>query len=570
MMKKTGIYIRLTRGEIEEYEFNKSIKAMRENLTSYCDTHHLTAPEIYCEKKFVNADDLTGRKEWARLVGDIKKGEVDALVVRHLDRLFRGVGMQLEIKDLLTKYNVELHTLNGKQDIKSAAGEFMMNIMSSVAQMEKRRDGERIWYVVRQKYLDGEYKGGVPPYGHISQKRYKRELTKKGIDKRKAAEKACLKYPDPLYWYVDDVEAKTIKLISNLYIKKNMGSHRIAVYLNDNGYRQRSGKLWRREIIITILLDPAVIGYTNFNEVAYQNKVRTKRTPKHLQEMKKAVNIDPILDKRKWDMAFDIYKKKTLKNRNNIASPKTKINFLLSNIIICGKCGTCIVSSNKSYKNQPFGYYQCRHRKLFGSTQSGCDFPIYPYKPVEEAVIGYLSKTFSNPLLIEKCIQKAYDKIPKSQKNRINEIKSKVNEIATFKNKKQDYFNYFDDASSDTKRDMLKRVEGFNVKIIAAEKELEELKRDKPIEKDVNITKKEASKYFGQLNELLNGKSEQLKELINILHVKHNFTIQGISKNTLISEIHFSVPGLTLNTTLKLNNNKSACCDTPFRRLPAQ
>ena len=75
---------------------------------------------------------------------------------------------------------------------------------------------------------EGHFKGGSAPYGY--------DLVKSGrINKRK----------HELYeLHINEREAAVVRIIFDKYVHEGYGPQHIATYLNDNGYRARSGKSW--------------------------------------------------------------------------------------------------------------------------------------------------------------------------------------------------------------------------------------------------------------------------------------------------------------------------------------
>lgn len=102
-----------------------------------------------------------GNKLWAEL----RRG--DALVGLALDRLFRdALDTELTARRL-SERQVSLHVLeilNG-EDLCDGIGEFFRQIMAAVAQLERRKIGERIRGTKRRQKEAGEYLGGPPPFG---------------------------------------------------------------------------------------------------------------------------------------------------------------------------------------------------------------------------------------------------------------------------------------------------------------------------------------------------------------------------------------------------------------------
>lgn len=69
------------------------------------------------------------------LVGDIKQGNIDVVIVCTLDRLSRNVGDIYDFIDLTQEYNVDLVSLTENLDTTSPVGRAMLGVMAVFAQL---------------------------------------------------------------------------------------------------------------------------------------------------------------------------------------------------------------------------------------------------------------------------------------------------------------------------------------------------------------------------------------------------------------------------------------------------
>jgi site-specific DNA recombinase len=79
----------------------------------------------------------------ARLLGLVKAGAVQVVVVSKLDRLTRSVGDLDKLMKLFERRGVALVSLQESLDATTATGRFMMNLLASVSQWEREVIGER-------------------------------------------------------------------------------------------------------------------------------------------------------------------------------------------------------------------------------------------------------------------------------------------------------------------------------------------------------------------------------------------------------------------------------------------
>ena len=83
---------------------------------------------------------------------------------------------------------------------------------------------------------DGGFKGGLAPYGY--------DLVKSGrFHKRKH---------EVFELAVNEAEAAVVRIIFDKYVHEGFGAQRIATYLNNLGYRARTGKMWHHAAVRSV------------------------------------------------------------------------------------------------------------------------------------------------------------------------------------------------------------------------------------------------------------------------------------------------------------------------------
>ncbi len=97
---------------------------------------------------------------------------------------------------------------------------------------------------------EGHYKGGNAPYGY--------DLVKSGrINKRKH---------EVYDLAVNEAEANLVRIIFDKYVHEGYGAQRIATYLNNQGYRARTGKKWHHASIRGIICNLTYTGVLRSGE----------------------------------------------------------------------------------------------------------------------------------------------------------------------------------------------------------------------------------------------------------------------------------------------------------------
>ena len=171
---------------------------------------------------------------------------------------------------------------------------------------------------------EGHYKGGSPAYGY--------DLVKSGRFNKRKHELYDLK--------INETEAAVVRIIFNKYTNEGYGTWRIANFLNDNGYRTRSGKPWHQASIRGILSNLTYTGVLRSGDA---------RSPL-LPELQ-------IINPEQFKTASYIFKSRAKKHSENPTVPlNTRGKSLLAGNVFCGHCGARLtLTTNGRYRKRKDG-----------------------------------------------------------------------------------------------------------------------------------------------------------------------------------------------------------------------
>ena len=168
-------------------------------------------------------DKLQIIKDYAR------KGKFDILLVFMFDRIGRIADETPFVVEWFVRNGIRVwSTQEGEQRFDNHTDKLLNYIRFWQADGESEKTSVRTRTSLRQLVEEGHFKGGSAPYGY--------DLVKSGrINKRK----------HELYeLHINEREAAVVRIIFDKYVHEGYGPQHIATYLNDNGYRARSGKCW--------------------------------------------------------------------------------------------------------------------------------------------------------------------------------------------------------------------------------------------------------------------------------------------------------------------------------------
>lgn len=124
-------------------------------------------PVIYSDDGITGTKGVRGRPALAALMAAVARGEVDAVIIKSLDRLGRKTRLILELVDDLNRAGVSLVSCKESLDTTTPTGQFVLTLFAALAQLERDTIAERTRDALDAHGLrDGE-KGGKLPFGYV-------------------------------------------------------------------------------------------------------------------------------------------------------------------------------------------------------------------------------------------------------------------------------------------------------------------------------------------------------------------------------------------------------------------
>ena len=241
------------------------------------------------------------------LFEDVKKGEVDCVVVYTLDRLSRETKDSIEVTSFFRRHRVNFVAVTQIFDNNMPMGKFVQTVLSGAAQLEREMIVERVKNKIATSKEQGLWMGGTVPLGYD------------------AKEKELI---------INEKEAKIVGHIFERYVElKSMAE--LARELNSQGYRTKSD-IFKKATVRRIITNPIYMGKIRHYEKEYEGK------------------HDAIIEKEKWQKAQEL-----IKNQ-----PYRKAKYeeaLLKGIIRCKSCDVNMTLTYSKKENKRYRYYICNN-----------------------------------------------------------------------------------------------------------------------------------------------------------------------------------------------------------------
>lgn len=344
--------------------------------------------DVYADEG-ISGTSLNHRAAFARMIDDAMNGKIDLIVTKSLSRFARNtvdalnIIRKLKLKDVGVYFEKEdISTLDSK-------GEFLLTLMSSLAEEESRSISENVRWGQRKRFADGRY--------HMP---YKQFLGyKKGANGE----------PE----LVED-EAKIIRIIYRLCIEGYSASS-IAKQLTEAKIPTPAGhSIWQRHTIESILQNEKYYGAALLQK-KFCVDYRTKKMRKNQGELPMYYvenGHEGIVTKEIFDA---VQEKLSVPEENIGAIYRHNLNHDLSGKLFCSDCGCFygpVPIHSTTYNDL---VWKCSNRHLKGFP---CKTP-YLYEEMlgsifHEIIVSVLRK---NPGVIWDCVS-----VIKSLRNGKNSI----------------------------------------------------------------------------------------------------------------------------------------------------
>lgn len=148
-------------------ETGLSLDTQKELLTEYAVSHDYEIVDYYADEGLTARKKLQNRKDFQRLLNDVRQDKIDLILVTKLDRWFRNVRDYHNTQAILEEHRCNWKTILEDYDTSTADGQLKINIMLAVAQNESDRTSERIKVVFEHKRRNGEHITGKPAFGYM-------------------------------------------------------------------------------------------------------------------------------------------------------------------------------------------------------------------------------------------------------------------------------------------------------------------------------------------------------------------------------------------------------------------
>lgn len=324
---RVALYARVSS---EEQKQGQNIKTQVEFANKYCDTFNLNLVECYLDEAVSGTVPLDKRPAGINMLEAAREKRFDIIIGYRLDRLARKLKVLLDAWETLDELGIGIRSMTEPLDTSSPLGRFVMQLLGSIAELERETILERTRDGKESAVRRGYWPGGRPPMGY--------SVKHEGANRTARGRGYLVEQAD---------EAETIRLIYKLYTEDKMSLANVSAYLNGHSIptstemRNGAPSFWNAARIHSILKNSVYKGTFDF----YRR--RNKNNRERVQ-----AEVPALVSEETWETA-----QRNLTG-NLKASPRNmKRLYLLRGIPRCALCGRTCVGSGKLKEN--LAYYRC-------------------------------------------------------------------------------------------------------------------------------------------------------------------------------------------------------------------
>ena len=381
IIKRTAAYCRVsTDSEEQSNSFDNQVEEWTKRIL---ENPQYQLVKIYSDEG-ISGTSAKNREGFNQMIEDAKAGKIDLILCKSISRFARNTVLTIQTIRELKAIGVEVYFDNERMSTFDEKTEFMLSIISSMAQEESRHISENVKWTFQKMMKEGR------PI--ITTSRFL------GYTKDENGELVIV--PE---------EAEIIKLIYTMY-DQGFGIYEIRRALRKEGYKTVSGcDYWHLSTLQSILRNEKYKGDTLLQKTFTIDYLTHKAVKNKGQVPSYYVSNshEPIIDPEMWERVQQRIKTNSLRMRGaNRDLNKYNTRYPLSGMMICNHCGQTYKRRqwSKGYK-VPKIMYQCNgfiEPKLKGRCEA---------KPVSENLVLNACAEVINHLFLSN--SKVFEKLSK-------------------------------------------------------------------------------------------------------------------------------------------------------------
>lgn len=272
----------------------------------------------------------TARPQFQEMMSQIRAGAFTHLLVWKIDRISRNLLDFAAMYDELKELGVTFVSKSEQFDTSSAMGEAMLKIILVFAELERNMTSERVTAAMISRASNGQWNGGRIPFGYDYD-----------------SETGTFSF--------NEEEQRVVIMIHNLY-EEQRSLVREARFLNEKGYRSRSGNLWSPVTLLNILRSIFYCGDYQYNRLKEGDRQKVKDKSEWVTVKDHHPAIVSREQKERIIAILDARSNQYTKGQLRVQKKHTHV---FGGLVFCGNCGAVMTNSACSKKDWSYTRYLC-------------------------------------------------------------------------------------------------------------------------------------------------------------------------------------------------------------------
>jgi site-specific DNA recombinase len=384
-MMRVAFYARVSsQRQADEKTIQSQCNALLERLTE--DGYLIPKNREFCDDGYSGSELLRPALESMR--DQVHAGLIDKIYILSADRLARSMSHQMILLEEFHRKHCQVIFLDQKGIPDSPEGTLLTNVQGVIAEYERAKILERTRRGRKYSAMAGKVSVfSRAPYGYV----YVPKMN--GVDAT---------------WEIDPLKSEHVRLIFELYCNQQFSLRRIVRHLADRGICSSQGNSqWHPTSIREVLSNPAYYGEAMFGKTRVSPKKSKKRPSRGSPEFPRNAKIQipttpseqiiipvpAIIDRN----LFETARLHMDENRRRFRQDKAKSKYLLSGLVLCGRCGAAYCS-RKTYDKNQYHYYRClRSDASRTSLETRCQNKSVKGAELEQIVWDEICKLLQEP-----------------------------------------------------------------------------------------------------------------------------------------------------------------------------
>lgn len=284
---------------------------------------------------------VSKRERFKDMIKDCEKGKIDLILTKSVSRFARNTVDSLNYVRKLKAMNIGVYFEEQNIDTLTTDSEMFIGLYSVMAQSESENISANVKWGVRQRMKNGTFSFHFNTYGYRKGENGEPEVV-----------------PE---------EAEYIRKMFDLYLD-GYSTRNIAIHINEIGGRTRKGKEWEWRSVQDILSNEKYVG-DMLMQKTYSTDCISKKRKKNNGELPKYLisnNHTPIVSRETFKLVQAERARRNSKRKKS-SQATTELGcynskYALSDVLICGECGSSYVRNTKYYKGEKWVYWRCINR----------------------------------------------------------------------------------------------------------------------------------------------------------------------------------------------------------------